>query len=244
MVITPAEPTGPKCQLARITSPTTILPNAPAMSSATPVRSYVAAENRRQAVERMIKPHPQLSRLYSEGPAKDGKGGWVNMIRDQHGQAYRLLFYLDRIRLAATCGDKEPYEVIFGEIDPNSEVPNFPRALYTTTGATNLMGDGIPEDPFVDLLALGQFEIEPFTLERDVETKHLWQKGLVYLCIYDKEGEGLRILDLREYLMLYLVSKRNEIQVHSEEVVQVGDTTLVQPFFLVLKPKTDRTCLL
>ena len=108
---------------------------------------FVRAKNRRSAVAHMIAKDPILSQLYDEGPNNDGKGGWVNMIRDQHGQAYRLLFYLDRIRLSKKHTDKESYEVIYGEIDPHREEPNFPRALYTTSGAVNLMHDGLPPEP-------------------------------------------------------------------------------------------------
>ncbi len=196
---------------------------------------FVRAKNRRDAVARMIAKDPILSQLYDEGPNRDGKGGWVNMIRDQHSQAYRLLFYLDRIRLSKKhSGNKEPYEVIYGVIDPSREEPNFPRALYTTSGAVNLMRDGIPGDHFVRLLRLDQFEIEPLSQARDLLVSSLWDRGCVYVCIYDKEREALRILDLREYTEIYFVPQRKEIQVRNENDIIIGDMTDVRPFLLRL----------
>ncbi len=202
--------------------------------STTPSPDFVRAKNRSQAVARMIAKDPILSKLYDDGPNHDGKSGWVNMIRDQHSQAYRLLFYLDRIRISKKYADKEPYEVIYGEIDPNREEPNFPRALYTTSGAVNLMLGGLPGDPFVQLLMLDQFEIEPLSQERDLVVSRLWDRGCVYVCIYDKEREALRILDLREYSEIYFVPQRKEIQVRNEDEVIVGDMTDVRPFLLRL----------
>jgi hypothetical protein len=202
------------------------------MSRITP--DFVRANNRREAVARMISKDPILRELYDEGPNRDGKGGWVNMIRDQHEKAYRLLFYLDRIRLAKAHADKEPYEVIYGEIDPNREEPNFPRALYTTSGAVNLMRGGLPGDPFVRLLKLDQFEIEPLSQKRDLVVSRLWDRGCVYVCIYDKEREALRILDLREYSEIYFVQQRKEIQVRNENDIIIGDMTDLRPFLLRL----------
>ncbi|MEZ6092353.1 MAG: hypothetical protein R3C05_30990 [Pirellulaceae bacterium] len=197
-------------------------------------RSFVKAASRSEAVAKMIRADPILTELYSDGPNKDGKGGWVNMIADQHGGAYRLLFYLDRIRIAPEFSDLEPYEVVFGKIDPDSDEPNFPRAVYTTTGAVNLMRDGIPNATFVRLLKLGQFEIHPCSMEKDLLVTHLRDRGYVAVCIYDKEGEGLRIMDLKDYSEIYFVRERNEIQVRNEHDIEVGDTTDVRPFYLKL----------
>jgi hypothetical protein len=200
---------------------------------------FVRAKNRSEAVKRMIAGDPLLRELYAAGPNNDGKGGWINMIRDQHDEAYRLLFYLDRIPITKSFAELEPYEVVFGKIDPNREEPNFPRALYTTTGAVNLMRDGIPGDQFVRLLKLNQFEIEPLSQERDILISNLWERGLVYVCIYDKEREALRILDLRDYTEIYFVPQRNEVQVRNEDEVIVGDMTDVQPFTLRLATHRD-----
>ncbi|MFK8111637.1 MAG: hypothetical protein AB8B91_05530 [Rubripirellula sp.] len=202
-------------------------------------RSFVKAANRREAVAKMIKPDPILDALYEDGPNKDGKGGWINMIRDQHDQAYRLLFYLDRMQLAKAYDDQEPYAVLYGEIDPDSDTVNFPRALYTTTGAVNLMRDGIPGAQFVKMLQRGHFEIEPFEDERDILVKHLLERGCLYACVYDKEAEGLRILDLQEYSEIYFVPSRNEIQVRNEEEIVLGETNELRPFVLKLAPRRD-----
>lgn len=199
-------------------------------------RSFVKAKNRIEAVNKMIVPDPLLRLLYEPGPNKDGKGGWVNMIRDQHDQAYRLLFYLDRIPLAKACGDLEAYEVLYGEIDPNSDKLNFPRALYTTTGAVNLMRDGIPDEHFVNLLRREAFEIEPFRHEQDLLVKHLSERGCLYVCVYDKEAEGLRILDLKKFFEIYFVPERNEIQVRNEEEIVLGDTSDLRAFVLKIAP--------
>lgn len=197
-------------------------------------QSYVRATDRRSAVKKMLAINPLLKPLYGEGPSNDGRGGWVNMIRDQHGDVYRLLFYLERIPLSPQCGDKEAYEVLFGEIDPNSPRCNFPRVVYTTTGAVNLMSDGIPNEAFVRLLKLNQFEIEPFPLDEDVRTAGLWDQGFVAICIYDSQGEGLRILCLQDFFEIFVVPQRLEIQVRNEEEIVVGDTTDLKPFLLKL----------
>lgn len=197
--------------------------------------SYVKAKSRQQAVEKMITADPILSLLYSPGENNDGKGGWVNAIADQHGGAYRLLFYLDKLPIAQEYSELEPYEVIYGKIDPASDEPNWPRAVYTTTGAINLMRDGIPGEQFVKLLKLGQFEIHPCSMEKDLLVKNLWNFGYVAICIYDKEGEGLRIMDLRDYSEIFFVRARNEIQVRNEFEIEEGDTSCVLPFLLKLK---------
>jgi hypothetical protein len=202
-------------------------------------RSFVTAANRREAVNKMISPDPILSALYDDGPNKDGKGGWINMIKDQHDQAYRLLFYLDRMPLSQAYDNREPYEVLFGKIDPDSDKVNFPRVLYTTTGAVNLMRDGIPGPKFVKMLLHGHFEIEPFEDDRDLLVKHLIERGCLYVCVYDKEAEGLRIMDLQDYSEIYFVSHRNEIQVRNEEEVVLGDSSDVRPFLLKLAPRRD-----
>ena len=202
-------------------------------------RSFVQAANRREAVKRMIAPDPLLNLLYQEGPNRDGKGGWVNLIRDQHDQAYRLLFYLDRIPLTAEFSDREPYEVLYGEIDPSSDQVNFPRALFTTTGAVNLMRDGIPDEHFVRLLSKELFQMEPCPLDRDILVRHLWDRGFLYVCVYDKEAEGLRILDLQNYSEIYSVPSRDEVQVRNEEEIVLGDTSELRPFLLKLVPSAD-----
>ena len=111
------------------------------------IRNYVAAKNRRDGVKKLIEGNPTLKGLYDPGPNDDGKGGWINAIKDQHGQVYRLLFYIDRLPLGIECEDKESYEILYGEIGENDE-PNFPRALFTTTGGINLMRDSIPGTEF------------------------------------------------------------------------------------------------
>lgn len=209
------------------------------MTQSSKARSFVKAENRREAVNKMIVPDPLLNALYDDGPNKDGKGGWINMIRDQHDQAYRLLFYLDRISLAEDYEDREPYEVLYGEIDPQSDAVNFPRALYTTTGAVNLMRDGIPSPQFVSILKRGHFVIEPFEQSRDILVKHLVEKGCLFVCIYDKEAEGLRILDLKDYSEIYFVPQRDEIQVRNEEEIVLGATNELRPFVLRIGVKRD-----
>ncbi|MEO1526430.1 MAG: hypothetical protein AAFX06_13415 [Planctomycetota bacterium] len=196
-----------------------------------PSLSYVRAENRADAVRKMILPDPLLNALYVNGPNKDGKEGWVNAIRDQNSPAYRLLFYVDRIPVADEFESMETYEVLYGEVKEHEEV-NFPRVLFTTTGAINLMRDGIPSSRFVVALKKGILEITPYKLGRDVKTEALRNSGSAYLCIYDRDGEGIRILDLLDYLMVYDDRKNEEIQVHTEDELVVGDTRFVRPFLL------------
>src|SRR6056297_2609166 len=76
----------------------------------------VRAQSRRQAVARLLAKNPVLRELYDEGPNRDGKGGWVNAIKDQRTSAYRLIFYLHRLPLASEYKDQEPYEVLFGAV--------------------------------------------------------------------------------------------------------------------------------
>ena len=196
-----------------------------------PSLSYVKAQDRKDAVRRMILPDPLLSKLYDEGKQKDGKSGWVNAIRDQSGAAYRLLFYIDKMPLAKDYSELEPYEVLYGAITDSDEV-NYPRALYTTTGAINLMRDGIPGKRFVDALLRGILEIVPYELGRDIKAEHLRESGYAYICIYDRDGQGIRILDLLDYLMVYDNRRTDEIQVHQEHELVVGDTKFVRPFLL------------
>ena len=101
-------------------------------------RDYVAAKNRRDAVKKMISNHPTLSVLYRSGANDDGKAGWINAIRDQREPVYRLLFYLDRLPIGREFRDREPFEILYGDFVDDSE-PNFPRALFTTTGGVNLL---------------------------------------------------------------------------------------------------------
>lgn len=196
-----------------------------------PSLSYVKAADRKQAVRLMILSDPLLSSLYAEGKNKDGKDGWVNAIRDQSGAVYRLLFYVDRLQVAPEYRDNETYEILYGSVSDHEE-PNYPRALFTTTGAINLMRDGIPGPRFVDALKRGILEIVPYALGRDIKTEHLRKDGYAYLCIYDRDGQGIRVLDLLEYLIVYDNRASDEIQVHQEEQLVIGDTRFVRPFLL------------
>ncbi|WP_442511792.1 hypothetical protein SH528x_003537 [Novipirellula sp. SH528] len=195
------------------------------------VRNYIVAKNRREAVKKLIEGNPTLKELYDPGPNDDGKGGWVNAIKDQRGQVYRLLFYIDRLPLGIECEDKESYEILYGEIGEN-DAPNFPRALFTTTGAINLMRDSIPGPPFAHAIKTNSLEIVPFELERDLLTAPLLKRGVAYVCAFDEKEQGLRILDLREYSEIYCSKGQQEIQVRNEESVIVGDTKLVRAFYL------------
>ncbi|WP_182870714.1 hypothetical protein [Stieleria mannarensis] len=197
----------------------------------TPSLSYVKAENRRDAVRRMILPDPLLAALYAEGESKDGKQGWVNAIRDQSGAVYRLLFYIDKLQVAPEFRDLEMYELLYGAVTDHQEL-NYPRALFTTTGAINLMRDGIPSQRFVDAVQRGILQIVPYTLGRDIKTAHLRENGYAYLCIYDRDGQGIRVLNLLDYLMVYDHRAAEEIQVHQEEELVIGDTRFVRPFLL------------
>ncbi|TWU38732.1 hypothetical protein Q31b_38100 [Novipirellula aureliae] len=195
------------------------------------VRNDVEAKNRREAVKKLIEGNPTLKELYDPGPNDDGKGGWVNAIKDQHRQVYRLLFYIDRLPLGIEWKDKESYEILYGEIGENDE-PNFPRALFTTTGAINLMRDSIPGPPFAIAINTNSLEIVPFELEGDLLTAPLLKRGIAYVCAFDGKEQGLRILDLREYSEIYCSKDQQEIQVRNENTVIVGDTKLVRAFYL------------
>ncbi|MEL6105497.1 MAG: hypothetical protein AAFU85_05660 [Planctomycetota bacterium] len=199
--------------------------------SKSPSLSYVRAESRAEAVRKMISPDPLLKTLYVDGANKDGKEGWVNAIRDQNSAAYRLLFYVDRIPVAEEFQSMETYEVLYGSVKEHEEV-NFPRVLFTTTGAINLMRDGIPSARFVAALRKGILEITPYKLGHDVKTEALRKSGSAYLCLYDRDGEGIRILDLLDYLMVYDDRNNEEIQVHTEDELVLGDTRFVRPFLL------------
>ena len=209
--------------------------------STPPSISYVKAENRNQAVRRMITPDPLSSSLYIEGEKKDGKEGWVNAIRDQSGKAYRLLFYVDKLPMAPEFRDQEPYEVLFGAVNEQSE-PNYPRVLFTTTGAINLMRDGIPGKRFVESLQRRILEIVPYRLGQDIRVEHLRKSGYAYICVYDRDGQGIRVLDLTEYGMVYDNRATEEIQVHQEHELVIGDTRFVHPFLLKYKlsPEEER----
>lgn len=198
--------------------------------------SYVKAETRAEAVQKMIIPDPLLSQLYDAGPAKDGKAGWVNAIKDQFGGAYRLLFYIDKLRLAPEFSDREPYEVLYGEIGDADAPPNFPRALYTTTGAINLMRDGVPSERFVLDLLRSALEIVPWETGRDIQIKNLIKQGYAYICVYDRDGQGIRALDLNEYFEIFNTPELNEIQVHNADEVVIGDTQFVRPFLIRYAP--------
>ena len=197
--------------------------------------SYVKAETRVEAVKKMILPDPLLSMLYEAGDAKDGKAGWVNAIKDQHGGAYRLLFYIIKLRLAPDYADQEEYEVLYGEI---TDEPNFPRMLYTTTGAINLMRDGIPSERFALDLLRSELEIVPLKLGQDLQVKYLRKQGCAYICVYDRDGEGIRVLDLEKYHEIFDTPDLQEIQVRNDEEVIIGDTRFVKPFLIRYAPKS------
>ena len=200
--------------------------------SKSPSLSYVRAENRVQAVKKMILPDPLLKALYVDG-AKKGRQRKVGSMPSatKTALAYRLLFYVDRIPIADEFRSMETYEVLYGSVKEYEEV-NFPRVLFTTTGAINLMRDGIPSARFVAALRKGILEITPYKLGHDVKTEALRKSGSAYLCIYDRDGEGIRVLDLLDYLMVYDDRNNEEIQVHTEDELVVGDTRFVRPFLL------------
>ncbi|MGB7346380.1 MAG: hypothetical protein WBD20_19330 [Pirellulaceae bacterium] len=210
----------------------------PAEESPRPVSlSFVKAKTRSEAINKMVLPDPLLSLLYDNGPAKDGKAGWVNAIKDQNGGAYRLLFYIIKLDLAEEYTGREAYEVLYG---PIGDAPNFPRALYTTTGAINLMRDGLPSERFCRDLLQSKLEIVPLTLGKDLKIKFLREKGCVYICVYDRDGEGIRILDLDKYYEIFDTRELEEIQVRNEDEVIIGDTRFVKPFMIRYSPDSDR----
>lgn len=194
-------------------------------------RDYVAAKNRRDAVKKMIESHPTLSLLYHGGPNDDGKAGWINAIRDQREPVYRLLFYLDRLPIGREFRDREPFEILYGDFVDDSE-PNFPRALFTTTGGVNLLRDDLPEKEFAAAVITDSLEIVPLSMEKDLRTEHLVKRGLAYVAAFDGERQGLRILNLKEFYEIFVDKQKREIQVRNEERIIVGDTRFVQPFLL------------
>lgn len=198
--------------------------------SSTP-RDYVTAKNRRDAVKKMIAVHPGLKALYGAGPNDDGKGGWINAIRDQREPVYRLLFYLDRLPIAEEHQDRESFILLYGDYDGASE-PNFQRALFTTTGGINLLREDLPEPVFAAALKTGSLEIVPLSMEKDMKTCHLLENGMAYVGAFDVERNGLRILNLNDFYEIYVSKDKSEIQVRNEERVIVGDTRFVRPFFL------------
>ena len=194
-------------------------------------RDYVAAKNRRDAVKKMISNHPTLSVLYRSGANDDGKAGWINAIRDQREPVYRLLFYLDRLPIGREFRDREPFEILYGGFVDDSE-PNFPRALFTTTGGVNLLRDDIPEAEFAGAVITDSLEIVPLSMEKDLRTEHLVRRGLGYVAAFDGERQGLRILNLKDFYEIFVDKEKREVQVRNEERIIVGDTRFVQPFFL------------
>jgi hypothetical protein len=194
-------------------------------------RDYVAAKNRRDAVKKMISNHPTLSVLYRSGTNDDGKAGWINAIRDQREPVYRLLFYLDRLPIGREFRNREPFEILYGDFVDDSE-PNFPRALFTTTGGVNLLRDDIPDVDFATAVITNSLEIVPLSMERDLRTEHLIRRGLAYVAAFDHERQGLRLLNLRDFYEVFVSKEKREIQVRNEERIIVGDTRFVQPFFL------------
>lgn len=208
----------------------------PTNSAEKPRRYGVSAENRREAIRKLTKKYPNLVDLYDDGPNRDGKAGWINAIKDQRQSAYRVLFYLNRLPLAAEYQDQEPYEVLYGSIS-DSDQPNYPRVLFTTTGGVNLVPSAIPADSFAVAVKTDSLEIVPVTFDRDVRTKALLDSGYAYICVYDGTVDALQILDLRKYTEVYMVPERHEVQVRTEEEIVVGDSTFVRPFFLKYRVK-------
>jgi len=201
-----------------------------------PKRHGVLAKNRREAIGKLVKKYPILGELYDDGPNRDGKGGWINAIKDQRASAYRVLFYINRLPLADAYSDSEPYEVLYGSISESDE-PNYPRVLYTTTGGVNLVPSAIPADSFPVAVKTDSLEIVPVTFDRDVRTDALRESGYAYICVYDGTVDALQILDLREYTEVYMVRERQEVQVRTEEEIVVGDARFVRPFFLKYRVK-------
>lgn len=195
------------------------------------VRDYVAAKDRRQAVKKMIMSHATLAALYQAGRNNDGKAGWVNAIRDQREPVYRLLFYIDRLPIAPEYRDREAFEILYGEFRDDGE-PNYPRVLFTTTGGVNLVREGLPDEQFAAAIKTDSLEIVPLSMERDLLTEHLLNRGLAYVCAFDGERQGLRILNLKDFYEIFVSADKQEIQVRNEESIIVGDTRFVQPFFL------------
>ena len=196
---------------------------------ARPQRDYVAAKNRRDAVKHLTSVNPMLKALYRAGSDDDGKAGWINAIRDQREPVYRLIFYLDRIPIAKDYRDQDAFELLFGDF---GDEPNFPRAVYTTTGGIALVRHDLPDVQFAAAIKTDSLEIVPLSMERDMRTTHLLDSGIAYICVYDAERQGLRILDLKEFHEVYVSKDNQEVQVRDEERIIVGDTRFVRAFFL------------
>lgn len=195
-----------------------------------PPRDYVAAKNRREAIKKMTAEHPTLKSLYRAGTQDDGKAGWVNAIRDQREPVYRLLLYLDRMPISEEYRDREPFEMLFGQFADDQ--PNYQRALYTTTGGVNLLLGDLPDATFATALKTESLEIVPMSMDRDLKTVHLRERHYAYVCAFDENRQGLRVLNLEDYHEIFVLPDRQEIQVRSEEEIVVGDTRFVKPFFL------------
>lgn len=194
-------------------------------------RDYMPAKNRREAMSRMIAAHPTLRTLYKDGPQDDGKAGWVNAIRDQHDPAYRLLFYLDRLTIAAAHRQVDLHELYFGAYDEYAD-PNFQRVLFTTTGGVNLLREDLPDASFAAALATDSLEVVPLSMERDLRIAHLLAEHYAYICAFDEERQGLWILSLKDFHEIYVSREKCEIQVRDEERIIVGDTRVMRPFLL------------
>ncbi|MEM8668988.1 MAG: hypothetical protein AAGG48_15815 [Planctomycetota bacterium] len=205
-------------------------------SSAKRRRYGVLAENRREAIRKLVAKYPLIQELYDEGPHRDGKGGWVNAIKDQRESAYRVLFYLNRLPMATEYEESEPYEVLYGAVS-DSDQPNYPRVLYTTTGGVNLDPADIPTESFSVAVKTDSLEIVPVTFDRDVRTNALIESGYAYICVYDADIDALRILDLKHFSEIYMIKERQEVQVRTEEDIIAGDATFVRPFFLKYRVK-------
>jgi hypothetical protein len=202
----------------------------PPVNPAAP-RDYVAAKNRRDAMARLLADCPTLKALYRPGPSDDGKAGWINAIRDQHDPAYRLLFYLDRLPIAEEYRDRDLHELYFGEIDEHAE-PNFQRVLFTTTGGVNLLWQDLPGANFAAALQTDSLEVVPVSMDRDLRVAHLLKDRFNYIAAFDEVRQGMWILNLEDFLEVYVSKEKCEIQVRDEERIIVGNTRILKPFFL------------
>ena len=211
------------------------------VSEPNPIRDYVAAANRKEAISKLVAAHPTLRAIYQAGPLNDGKEGWVNAIRDQHDPAYRLLFYLVRLPIAEEYRDKDIHELFFGVYDEYAE-PNYQRVLFTTTGGVNLLLQDLPDPTFGTALVTDSLEVVPLSLDRDLRTEHLLKDRFAYVCAFDEKRNGMWILPLKDFHEIYVSRQNKEIQVRDEERIFVGDTTVMQPFLLryVIKKVDNR----
>ena len=203
-------------------------------------RYGVRAENRQDAIEKMVLSHPTLAPLYEPGERNDGKGGWVNAIRDQRESVYRLLFYLDRLPFAADYRGMEPHEVLYGDV--HGDEPNYPRALFTMTGGVNLIPKDLPDPTFAAAVKTDSLEIVPLSYDRDMRTATLVKYGYGYICLYDGDADALRILDLQNYTEIFVIKDSQEVQVRHGETIIIGDGRYLKPFFLkyVVKQAEDK----